>query len=593
MDKFVNEKSDLQFYPTPPELAERAWAKFKNREFVRVLEPSAGDGRLAAGNPRYDDRRNSWRGPQIEVDCIEIDVSKHPLLREAGFNVVGVDFGQFNGAGAIYSHIIMNPPFLEGAKHVLKAWDLLYDGEIVAILNAETVLNPFSKERRLLVQLIGQHGDVEFIEGAFAGPEAERKTDVGVALVYLRKQSSFSKDLLGDILEGLDREGHHGLDAGYREANDLAIPGTFIENSVKSFEAAVRAMRQSVFAEARYAGYAARLGKSMEQLDAENGEADITKTANSSLAWVQSTMHTRYSDLKARAWTGILRSTQVLSKLSSAAQKRVESEFENIKQLEFSVSNIYGFLGGLIAKQADIQLDMACDVFDLITRYHSDNTVFYMGWKSNDKHRTCGLRIKSTRFVLPGHKTESFQKSISWDSERLLADFDKVFALLDGKAAPELGLVELFKKDFAALRVRNTRMSSTYFDVRYFPNAGTIHFFPRSKKLMDRLNRLVGAHRKWLPPEGERVSDAFWLQYESAEKFDKEVRDTAMKGVTRHWDNPLDKATSGNSENRDEGMAKMAEALAQVLANNGIDPNALLEVAPAGPALEDKARLAA
>lgn len=31
----------------------------------------------------------------------------------------------------------MTPPFASGVEHVLKAWNLLYDGELVAILNAE------------------------------------------------------------------------------------------------------------------------------------------------------------------------------------------------------------------------------------------------------------------------------------------------------------------------------------------------------------------------------------------------------------------------------------------------------------------------
>ena len=45
---------ETQFYPTPPALAARAWAKFRNREFVRVLEPQAGHGDLAVSHPDYD-----------------------------------------------------------------------------------------------------------------------------------------------------------------------------------------------------------------------------------------------------------------------------------------------------------------------------------------------------------------------------------------------------------------------------------------------------------------------------------------------------------------------------------------------------------
>ena len=563
---------DFQFYPTPETLAERAWAKFKT-EIVRVLEPSAGEGNLAKKRPHHGSRGYYGSAP-APVDCIEIDVTKHAILREEGFDVVGIDFMQFNGAGAIYSHILLNPPFLEGAKHVLKAWEILYEGEVVAILNAETIRNPFSKEREMLVRLIAQFGEVEFIEGAFTGPETERKTDVDVALVYLKKESSFGKDLMGDILDGLKREGHIGLDAGFEDVNELAIPANFVENSVLAFEAAVKSMRASVFAEARANRCASRLGMTMEQMNAEKTED--SRKAESSLEWVRREIYKRHSDFKNRAWSGILRSTEVLSRLSSAAQRRIESEFETIKQLEFMVSNIYGFLGGLIAKQGDIQIGMACDCFDLITRYHSDNTVHFMGWKSNDLHRVAGRRIKTTRFVIPGNRTESYSRGLSWDGQQMLRDFDKVFAMLDGKITPDNGLEAVFDKHFSELR-HGGRVSSSYFDVRYYPQRGTIHFFARDKKLVDRLNKLVGRHRKWLPPEGERVSDAFWLQYDKAESFDKEIRAEASKDTRSWYENPFDRMTYRDGDERATAEAKVTAAIATVLEKHGIDPNALLE----------------
>lgn len=575
---------DVQFYPSTQPLVERAWDKFKNREFTRILEPSAGEGHLAKGRPHHND--TSWYNRKPAVDCIELDVTKHAHLRESGFDVIGIDFMEWCGAGAIYSHIIMNPPFAYGAQHTLKAWELLYDGEIVAILNAETIRNPYSKEREMLVRLIARYGEVEFIEGAFAGADAERKTDVDVALVYLKKESSFGKDLVGDIMDGLQREGHHGLDAGFEEVNELAIPANFIENSVLMFDAAVKSMRESVFAEARASKYASRMGMTMEQMSSESGKDDLKN--EESLKWVREEIHSRYSDLKNRAWTGILRSTEVLSRLSSSAQKRVESEFETIKKLEFSVSNIYGFLGGLVAKQGEIQIEMACDVFDLITRYYSDNTVYYMGWKSNDVHRTCGRRIKTTRFVIPGNRAESWRQSISWEGEQMLRDFDKVFSMLNGKTEPDVSLGSVFRHRFNDLK-HGSRESSSYFDVRYYPKRGTIHFFARDKKLVDRLNRLVGRHRAWLPPEGERVSDKFWLQFDQAEKFDAELRKEVASKSRGGWDDPFWKVASRSGDEQAKGVAAVTEAIAAVLTRNGINPDAMLEApkseAPALPLL--------
>lgn len=560
-----------QFYPTPEALAQRAWAKFQNRNFVRVLEPSAGKGDLAkAGGDRTSPRGHRYQ-QKTAIDVCEIDLSHHANLHKEGFSIVGIDFLEYQGSGAIYSHCIMNPPFANGAQHVLKAWELLYDGEIVAILNAETVRNPFSKERKMLVNLIQQYGSVEYIEGAFSA--AERATDVEVALVHLRKEARFGEALSGKIMDGLVRDANGAnLADGLEElGNSLALPGESIRNAVIAFRAAVKASREAVMAQARENHYAGLLGATLEQ---RNGHG--SDTLPSALNWVREELQKRYSTLKDRAWAGILRSSQVTDRLSSQAQQRLEADFENIKSLDFTTVNIYGFLQGISASQADIQMGMLCDVFDLITRYHTDNTVYYKGWKSNDKHRTCGMRIKGTRFVIPGYKDDGWRSGFDWNGMQMLRDFDKAFALLDGKAECGFGLATLFFHQYAQLK-RSERMSSSYFDVRYYPGAGTIHFYPRDKKLIERLNLLVGRHRQWLPPQEARVHKDFWLQYEQSEKFDKELRAELGSRYRRGWDNPLPKLHRQDIEDQSRAALLVNEALDAVLTKHGINPDAMLE----------------
>lgn len=570
-----NQRDNLQFYPTPPELAKRAWAKFENTKFSRVLEPSAGNGDLASAHPWAEGHRRRLSNPLI--DACEIDVSRHPTLRAKGISVIGVDFLALKD-GALFSHIIMNPPFNEGARHVLKAWDLLWDGEIVAIVNAQTVRNAFSGERKQLAQLIERHGSVEFIEDAFNSQQAERPADVEVALIHLRKKASLDADFLSQVTAELSRDDKaEGLSEGYREEQAIALPNSLIENSVRVFDCAVKAMRESVLQEARARYFARVLGQT---LAVHNGEAGINSAAtDSSEAWVQGVIAERYAELKDRAWAGILRSTNVTSKLSSSAQKRVEADFENIKQLEFTVANIRGFLCGLVESAGQIQISMVCDVFDLITRYHSENTVFYKGWKSNDRHRTCGMRIKTTRFVLPGQPIDSWQKSISWESMQRLADFDKVFAMLDGKAAPEFGLAEAFRLKFDELRT-GQRVQTSYFDVRFYPRAGTTHFFARDKALMDRLNRLVGAQRGWLPASQDAAGKGFWEQYAEAERLDKAVRTKLAQKARSHWDDPSRQIYRDGQEQA-EAAETIASAVLEVLSESGISTEFALDYEPA------------
>lgn len=511
---------ELQFYPTPKELAKIVWNKFQT-PIVRVLEPSAGNGDLAMAEP--DRALTSSRYFTSSVDCIEIDITRHARLKELGFNVVGVDFMDFEN-GSQYSHIVMNPPFREGVHHVLKAWNILWNGEIVAILNAETVRNPNSKERQLLLSLIERFGSVEYLQEVFQGEGVERKTPVEIALVYLHKKASLS-DFMGSILPELQQDDVNGEDLArdYDRPQELAIKNTTIENAVIAFQLAVNANRELVFADAKAQRYTKMLGDTMAVTNGgDKSSVDTSLQDKASVEYIQRTLHTKYEELKDRAWTGILRSSKVTDRLSSAGQKQVESQFEEIKSLDFTVSNVYGFLLGIVQNQGNIQTEMACSVFDEITKYHTDNAVFYKGWKSNDKHRTAGIQIKTTRFVLPHHNSSSYS-GLDWNSRQLLADFDKVFAMLDGKVSCGYGLNTAFTRDIKELR-SGERIKTEYFDVRHYPGAGTIHFFPTRKDLIDRLNRLVGRHRKWLPPQNVRVSDNFWLQYDSAVSLDKAVQ---------------------------------------------------------------------
>ena len=514
-------KDTYQFYPTPLSLAQRAWAMFKDRDFKRVLEPSAGDGALIRGMPHFGSRY----GRCVPVDCCEIDISKHPLLREMpGVNVVGIDFMKFGG-GSIYSHIVLNPPFQNGVHHVLRAWESLFDGEIVAILNAETLKNPFSLERQHLVRLVEMHGEVEYIEEAFIGDDVQRETAVEVALVYLRKQSDVGTDISKLVLNDLKGEDErikvNLLAEGYQEAQDLMIPATVVENHVLAFEVAVKAMRDCVVAQAKANRAASLIGRTMAEM---LGEMKTEKSVANS-AWVRSTIEERYLDLKDRAWANLMRSSNVEKHLSSSARKRMESIFNTeIKTLDFTVENINGFLRGLVENQGVILRQMACDVFDLIVRWHTDNVVFYKGWASNDRHRTCGMRLKKNRFVIPGNTSFAGSKTISYEAERRLADFDRVMSMLDGKEKPDFGLVDAFRTRMDDL-CSGDRVPTSYFDVRYYPGASTIHFFPSSQELMDKLNRLVGEYRQWLPPNAGQASEAFMRQFNDADRFDKKMRE--------------------------------------------------------------------
>jgi hypothetical protein len=55
-------------------------------------------------------------------------------------------------------------------------------------------------------------------------------------------------------------------------------------------------------------------------------------------------MHKDYQALKDAAWSGVMRSLRVTNRLTSGAQKKLESQFEDIRRIDFTLTNIEGFL---------------------------------------------------------------------------------------------------------------------------------------------------------------------------------------------------------------------------------------------------------
>lgn len=489
-----------QFYPTGTTLAFKAHAKFKNKEVTRILEPSAGRGNLLVGFG-FDSRYSRID----KVDCIELDFDNQAILRKKGFRVIDTDFLQSDLHG-LYSHIIMNPPFNQGAEHIIKAFNLLANGELVAILNAETIKNQHTAQRKHLAKLVEDYGTVEYLQDAFTDPDTLRKTSVEIALIHMERKA----DIKQNFTHGLDIDKARGVE--YKENQGLAIKDDVIGNAVAVFNAAVTSLKSAEIAREEANYYANWLGQPINQMQPET---DVK------LGGLQERFNDGYDTLRKRAWTNVLNSTEFNKYLSSNAYRKLVDDFEQVAQLSFTESNIRGFLCGLVSGQADMNMQMLLDTFDEITKYRPDNRAYYRGWKSNSKHQTQAWQIKMTRFVIPvgGY---SWSTGLDYSNMAKLRDFDKTFAMLDGKAESENSLYNLFNNNFASL-AGGARVSTDYFDVRYYAGVKTIHFFPTNKKLIERLNLLCGRQRQWLPQDDEIVSPVFWEQYQKAEMVTKNM----------------------------------------------------------------------
>ena len=101
------------------------------------------------------------------VHCIEIEPEFRAAIRGKGYPLVGTDFLTF-WLDEKYDLIIMNQPFSNGNAQLLHAWEILDHGDIVCLLNEQTLLNLCTENRKLLAMIIEQYGEVEHLGSCFA-----------------------------------------------------------------------------------------------------------------------------------------------------------------------------------------------------------------------------------------------------------------------------------------------------------------------------------------------------------------------------------------------------------------------------------------
>ncbi len=165
------------FFETPDTLAQRMVDMAGIKPGDKVLEPSAGGGRIATKLAEAAGAEN--------LDAVEVNSTLQDLLKAQGIEPKARDFMDYDGDG--YNAIVMNPPFekRQDADHVQRAYDKLAPGGRLVSIMGEGVF--FGSDRRATefrnwLEEVG--GEVEKLpEGTFK----ESGTGVNSRLVQITK----------------------------------------------------------------------------------------------------------------------------------------------------------------------------------------------------------------------------------------------------------------------------------------------------------------------------------------------------------------------------------------------------------------------
>ena len=473
------------FYPTPKRLISRMVSKLQNKDTRTYLDPSAGKGDI------IDYLQGVYQYRTDRIDAIEIDETLQATLQGKNINVIDSDFLAFSSADK-FDVICMNPPFDEGDKHLLKAIDIMYCGEIVCLLNAETLQNPYSNTRKLLVRKLKElNADIEYIEDAFL--DAERKTAVSIALVYIRIENQVEDDLFAGVNDKASNTQENIV-----TDNEIQTQN-HIKNMVDDFNRVVRVGTETLMSYYRNYNHISKYIKLANQ----DGKADscYTTTDKTLTGIMQDKLNQFLRDIRKSYWTDVLDLKDVKSRLTSEKSDLFYHQLQKHAHMDFTEHNIRQFIINLIGGYEQTLTDAVVKLFDDFTRNYAwddknefeKNIHYFNGWKSNK------IFLVNKKVIMPWYNFIDWAGGwkVDYKDQQKLHDIDLVMSYFDA-SNHYLSITDALNSAFG--RGQNRKVLSTYFEISAFKK-GTIHLTFRDEDIRRRFNITACKGKGWLPQD--------------------------------------------------------------------------------------------
>lgn len=544
------------FYPTPPNVVEKLLEDIKWYEIENVLEPSAGKGNLVDGvAAAWNNERYRSRDSQLPVDCIEIDpylrsilqyeyggqheaemrkrikeleesreydrvkyryefrtvtdayehkqlTAEHDKRKAAACRIIHDNFLTFNSRKR-YSLIVMNPPFSNGDAHLLHAIEIQsrHGGLIRCVLNAETLLNPYTNRRKVLrVKLQELGADVSYIDGAFS--DGERKTDVRVAIIKIDipTPETGASEIYERLKAAADIE-----EVLEDDVTDLAVADLLSEITTRfmvEVDAGLALIRE-------YRAMQPYLLKSLDKEDKYN-KPILALRVDGDREYTDFNVN-RYLRLTRRKyWEALFTNKDFTGQLTSNLRDKYRGMVDKMENYDFTMFNIQQIMAEMNAEMYQGIQDTIVALFDRMTAQHSwypecqKNVHYFNGWKTNKAHKI------NSKVILP---VNGMFSSYSWEKDTFsvgnayntISDIEKVFEYLDGNMTAHVDLRGVL--DAACSMGKTKNIHCKFFDVTLYKK-GTMHIRFRDQALVDRFNIYCSQKKNWLPPNYGRTAYA-------------------------------------------------------------------------------------
>ena len=436
---------DKEFFPTPKEVILQMVRPYAERlGTATILEPSAGNGAILSVitdgvpyrlvNKRGQELQTEIKADEGKVFCIEKNPELQMILQQKGFHLVANDFLAYT-PDIRYDLILMNPPFSQGDRHLLHAWEILRSGDIACLLNAETINNPCTAHRQLLAKIIEQNGTVEELGPCFHS--ADNPTDVNIALVRLHKDTqddTFKLDLDGFAKEAMPDFGE------LASSGDAVMQSNRLDAFLRSWEMAKTAAVNYIKAREMLKLY---MGAFLTDNSYRTGNVinDLEKYLDTHR---DSGAETRMSDgynhfvneAKTQAWSMIFSQIGLGRYMTSGLKQKLQEYQSGQSSFGITKENIMNLFQFIMFNLGDIMDNAIVEVYDLFTRYFKDNTSHTEGWKTNKQYK-CNRKVILPNSVECGFMPQryGYDKHFSpgYSSREKFDDIDKAMCWLSGR----------------------------------------------------------------------------------------------------------------------------------------------------------------
>lgn len=487
------------FYPTPSEVIYKMLNRVNFKDIKSVLEPSAGKGAIV--------KAIIDMGYKVSIDTIEQVGEFQTILKsiKVGDNryipVVASDFLTFQTLKR-YDLIIMNPPFDNGEKHLLKAIELMQaGGRIICLLNSETLNNAYSNSRKDLLQKLQEY-NAEIIDLGQAFKYAERKTDVNISMVDITITKKKYKSFIFENLKQAEE-----MQSKVFECKDIVISEP-IQNLIEHYKNEVVAGIKLIDE-----------CNAFSALFNEKAKSAIDTTFSLSL---NITNVNDYIELvRLKYWEKLLDTPKFTEKMTQTMRADFHRNLQQARYIEFNYSNIYQLAINSI-KGAEISIKQELiELFDKITFKHnyssySNKIHLYNGWKTNKAYKV------DKKFILPcfyAHQYSTIYTNKISVAE-LVHSVEQALAWLDYNMNNAMAWADVYSFIEKRIEADDFKKIETNYLIIDLHKKGTVHFTIKDEMILKRFNLLASQHKNWLPPSYAKK------QYNDLTEEEKEIIDS-------------------------------------------------------------------